>query len=87
MNDYLDANQGEFRKNNSTINTSVKFTNDIFNAINTREITLATFVYMAKAFDTVNHTILLRKLEYLGITGKALKLLKNYLTNRTVDPG
>ena len=34
MNDYLDVNQGGFRKNNSTINTTVKFTNDIFNAIN-----------------------------------------------------
>ena len=81
-NKYLDVNQGGFRKNNSTINTSVVFTNDIFNAINTRMITLATFVDMAKAFDTVNHAILLSKLELLGISGNILVLLRNYLTNR-----
>ena len=37
---------------------------------------------MAKAFDTVNHKILLSKLEALGISGMLLKLLRNYLTNR-----
>ena len=81
-NEYLDPNQGGFRKNNSTINTTAKFTNDIFNAINYRHLTLATFIDMAKAFDTVNHKILLSKLEALGISGMLLKLLRNYLTNR-----
>ena len=81
-NDYLDPHQGGFRKNNSTINTTAKFTNDIFNAINTRDLTMATFVDMAKAFDTVNHKILLNRLELLGISGNVLKLLRNYLTDR-----
>ena len=81
-NKYLDKNQGGFRKNNSTIGTTVNFTNHIFNAIDNRKVTLATFIDMAKAFDTVNHKILVKKLEYLGISGKMLKLLKNYLENR-----
>ena len=38
---------------------------------------------MAKAFDTVNHNILCKKLSKLGIGGDLGKLLVNYLTNRT----
>ena len=60
----------------------MKFTNDIFNAVNSRDLTLATFVDMAKAFDTVNHAILLQKMELLGISGNILKLLRNYLNDR-----
>ena len=82
FNGYLDTKQGGFRKNNSTVNTVSYLTNDIFNNMNKREITMATYIDMAKAFDTVNHTILLNKLEKLGIVGNLLKLLKNYLVDR-----
>ena len=60
----------------------MKFTNAILNAINFRELTIATFVDMAKAFDTFNHSILLQKLAMLGITGNILRLLRNYLSDR-----
>ena len=79
---YLDSNQGGFRKNNSTINTPVRPTYDIFNAMNRKQVTIATFIDMAKAFDTVNHEILLKKIQKLGFIGNLFKLLKNYLTNR-----
>ena len=69
----------QYYKNNSTVSY---LTNDIFNSINEREITVATYIDMAKAFDTVNHTILLKKLEKLGIQGNLIKLLRNYLENR-----
>ena len=79
-NHLLDDKQGGFRKNNSTINTAVKSTNDIFNAMNNRNNTVATFIDMAKAFDTVNHQILLNKIEKLGFSWK--NLLKSYLFQR-----
>ena len=81
-NNILDVKQGGFRKKQSTINTIAKLTDDIFNGINNRELTLSCFIDMAKAFDTVNHKILLRKLAKLGIGNLLLKLIENYLADR-----
>ena len=44
--------------------------------------TLGVFIDLAKAFDTVDHKILLRKMEIYGIGGTTLKWFENYLTNR-----
>ena len=57
-------------------------TNDIFDGINNREINLACFIDMAKAFDTVNHELLPKKMAKLGMGNILLKWIKNYLTNR-----
>ena len=78
---YLDSKQGGFRKNNSTINTVSYLTNDIYDGINQRDLTIATYIDMAKAFYKVNHDILIKKLDKLGFQGKLLNMLKNYLGN------
>ena len=78
----LDDKQGGFRKNHSTINTIAKLTGDIFEGINNRNMTVACFIDMAKAFDTVNHNILCKKLLKIGVSGILSKLISNYLSNR-----
>ncbi len=41
------------------------------------------YLDLSKAFDTLDHTILLEKWNYYGINGAALKLMERYLTNHT----
>ena len=43
---------------------------------------LGVFIEISKAFDTINHKILLSKLEIFGIKGNMLKWFESYLTNR-----
>ena len=46
------------------------------------KISIAVFIYLKKAFDTVNHTLLIDKLEYCGIRGIAQEWFKSYLKDR-----
>ena len=78
----LDVNQGGFRQGQSTTNTVAKFINEVYTGCNERHYTLSTFVDLKKAFDTVNHSILIKKLGLLGIGGLLLNWLIDYLHNR-----
>ena len=46
------------------------------------EYTLGVFIDLPKAFHTVDHQILIKKLQYYGIDGTALEWFKSYLSNR-----
>jgi hypothetical protein len=55
---------------------------EILNALNNKLLISGFFGDLGKAFDCVNHKIILFKLVFYGITGKNYKLYKTYLTNR-----
>ena len=75
-------NQFGFRKNNSTTLALLQITEKIRESIDNKKYGCGVFIDLRKAFDTVNHEILLRKLEHYGIRGSALNWFKSYLENR-----
>ena len=75
-------NQFGFQKNNSTELAVINSINDIISSLDNKLVTCAIFLDLAKAFNSVNHKILLNKLEKYGIRGIPLLLLENYLNNR-----
>ena len=79
----LNKNQYGFRKNHSTshaLNYSVRH---IENCLKNDQYVLGIFIDLSKAFDTLDHGLLLTKLERYGIRGNALNLINSYLTGRS----
>jgi hypothetical protein len=75
--------QHGFQTGHSTSMSLLDMQDKISKAIDNNEFSIGIFLDLAKAFDTVNHTILLEKLQHYGIRGIALKWFKSYLTDRS----
>ena len=82
QNNILYKNQYGFRKNNSTTYALLQITEKIKETIDNRKYGCGIFIDLRKAFDTVNHKILLKKLEHYGIRDIAYNWFESYLTNR-----
>ena len=79
----LSRNQYGFRKNHSTAYALIQLYDKLSDAIDQGKVTLGLFIDLSKAFDTVNHDILLAKLEFYGVRGAALQWFKSYPSCRT----
>ena len=80
----LSNNQYGFRKGYSTSLALISLCDRISAAIDRKEYSVGIFLDLSKAFDTVNHAILLKKLHVYGIRGLALDWIKSYLKQVSV---
>lgn len=71
-----------FRKHRSTELALLEQKEFILNSFEERKLALGIYVDFTKAFDYLDHSLLLRKLEYYGFRGTPLMLLKSYLSKR-----
>ena len=76
------AGQFGFREKHSTELATLELMDRIISALDQKHLPLSIFMDLSKAFDTLNHEILLKKLQYYGINGTALHWFSSYLINR-----
>ena len=65
-NTILNNNQYGFREKHSTINAITALTSDVIKALENKDSVLSVFLDLSKAFNTIDHQILLYKLEFYG---------------------
>ena len=75
--------QSGFRKGFSTMTSIADLTDELYTYMNKGMTTLAAFIDLSKAFDTVDHGILLKKLKCYGIDSVNLRWCNDYLSRRT----
>ena len=81
-NNLISPNQYGFKKNCSTNEAVLVIYNKLLDNKNKNLITCSIFLDLRKAYDTINHSILIKTLEKYGIRGLPLQLLASYLTDR-----
>ena len=79
----LSISQFCYRKQISTIDAILKSTKQIRLELNKRKNVTGAFLDLSKAFDSINHKILLRILENIGFDEHATNLIENYLSERS----
>jgi hypothetical protein len=82
LHEILSPYQFGFRKNHSTSMAVSSFVEHLYDILENQKFAIATFLDLSKAFDLVDHTLLLHKLSHYGIRGITLDWFKSYLTNR-----
>ena len=78
----LYSKQFGFQRNNSSEHAIIQLYDQICESFEQNKFTLGVFIDFSKAFDTVDHKILIEKLLHYGVNGNNLKWFSNYLTNR-----
>ena len=78
----INNKQHGFCKGKSTHTAITEFTKRVYKALDEKEMSIGIFLDLSKAFDLVDHDILLSKMERMGIRGVTLRWFQTYLENR-----
>ena len=81
-NNLLYSSQYGLRSGHSTELAGLDIVDRIIQGLDKNEIPINIYLDLSKAFDTLDHSILLQKLKFYGITGISLDVFKNYLSGR-----
>lgn len=82
-NQILDSSQSGFRANPSMETALIKTTEEIRMAVDSGGSAALTLLDLSEAFDTVDHRLLVQRLNARGVQGKALALFKSFLSERS----
>jgi len=78
----LNEHQYGFQSELSTENASYILLNEILTALNNKQMVGGIFCEHHKAFDCINHALLLEKMKFYGVSGKFYNLVQSYLDGR-----
>ena len=78
---FIDRQYG-FRDSHSTELANIELANRIISALDERQLPVTIYMDLSKAFDTLDHDTLLKKLNYYGISDTALEWFWSYLSHR-----
>ena len=81
-NSILCKKQFGFQTSHSTEHAILLLVNQLYQSFDESKLTLGIFIYLSKAFDTVDHKILTKKFELYGIKDCNLRCFESYLSNR-----
>ena len=81
-NSLFHTSQYGFRSNHSTELAALEFLDRVMNEMDKGQTPLSIFLDFSKAFDTIDHNILIHKLKYYGLGNNSLSLFKSYLQDR-----
>ena len=83
INNYFDQYQSAFRYSYSTQSALIRILDDARKSIDSGKVVILVSFDFSKAFDTLNHTLLLYKLREFGFSDEAIKWVYNYLHSRS----
>ena len=79
---YFSITNNGFRPKHCTEYAALELVDIIINHMEKNEVPINMFLDLSKAFDTIDHNILLHKLRFCGLDGSTLLLFESYLSNR-----
>lgn len=79
---FLSSSQHGYRSNHSTESALLQFVSNVNKFLDERYYVVGLFLDLSKAFDSLDHKILVHKLSNIGIRGSPLHLFHSYISNR-----